>query len=163
MSWFFWFKQKVIDGGSCGLRPRTFEDKMELGTSWTTEFPGRMAELGWMPGKCMPVKKKSNRNNKRIKIIMLDRFVEKLGPIVGLDILLNIVQVEQRTQVRGWVHMNVRNCLLWRCHGRCGRLNGERTSLEEQTKLDGTTVDWWAPQANTQQHWKIEKYYFICR
>jgi hypothetical protein len=67
----------------------------------------------------MTVKKKSDGNNKRTGIFIIDRFVDDTGPVAMLDILLDVVCVEQRTQVHGWVHMNMRNCPLWRCDGRC--------------------------------------------
>jgi len=68
---------------------------------------------------CMTVKKESDRNNKRKEIFLLDCFVAKTGPVTRLAIL-DVADVEQRTQVHGWVHARMRSCSLWRrCHGRC--------------------------------------------
>ena len=59
------------------------------------------------------VEKKSNRNNKRMKVFMLDRFVQKTGPVRRLAIL-DVVDSEQRVKVHGWVHKDIRKCCLWR-------------------------------------------------
>jgi hypothetical protein len=124
MSGFVGFQQKVIgsrDGGSSSsLRLQTFEDKTELGASRTTVFLDPSCALCRMLRNCMTVEKKSNRNNKRTEIFILDRFVDDTGPAARFGILLDVACVKQRTQVHGWVHMNTRNCPLWRCHGRCG-------------------------------------------
>ena len=56
----------------------------------------------------MTVKKKSNRNDKRKKVFILDRFVQKTGPVERLAILDDVVDIEQRTKMHGWVHKDIR-------------------------------------------------------
>jgi hypothetical protein len=83
-------------GGISGLRLRTFENKAELGTSWTTVFLHPSCVASWMFDEYMTVKKKSNRNDKRMKIFLLDCFVDKTGPVLRLAIL-DVVVIKQRT------------------------------------------------------------------
>jgi hypothetical protein len=46
------------------LRLQTFEDKRELGASWTIAFLAPSHAAHWMLKDHMTVKKKSDRNNK---------------------------------------------------------------------------------------------------
>ena len=56
----------------------------------------------------MTVKKKSNRNDKRTKVFIIDHFVQKTGPVERLAILDDVVDIEQRTKMHGWVHKDIR-------------------------------------------------------
>ena len=101
MGGFLRFQQKVVDsrtgGGISGsLRLGTFEDKAELRASRTTVFLTPSRVVRWMLKENMTVKKKSDRNNKRMEIFILDRFVNKTRPIIRLA-FRDVVDIEQRT------------------------------------------------------------------
>ena len=49
----------------------------------------------------MTVEKKSNRNNKKMEVFILDRFVQKTGPVKRLAII-DVVDIKQRTAKGAW-------------------------------------------------------------